>query len=119
MAANSQLLSEPEILQRIFDHIDNKTTDLGDSVWKQPVESYWSEERFEAEIALLRRLPIVFCLSAMLPDKGSYIARKAAGTPLLVVRGEDGKVRAFINACRHRGMQVATDKGCAKSFVCP
>jgi phenylpropionate dioxygenase-like ring-hydroxylating dioxygenase large terminal subunit len=55
----------------------------------------------------------------MLPDKGSYIARKAAGTPLLVVRGEDGKVRAFINACRHRGMQVATDKGCAKSFVCP
>ena len=119
MAANSQLLSEPEILQRIFDHIDNKTTDLGDSVWKQPVESYWSEERFEAEIALLRRLPIVFCLSVMLPDKGSYIARKAAGTPLLVVRGEDGKVRAFINACRHRGMQVATDKGCAKSFVCP
>ena len=76
MAANSQLLSEPEILQRIFDHIDNKTTDLGDSVWKQPVESYWSEERFEAEISLLRRLPIVFCLSAMLPDKGSYIARK-------------------------------------------
>ena len=119
MAANSQLLSEPEILQRIFNHIDNKTTDLGDSVWKQPVESYWSEERFEAEIALLRRLPIVFCLSAMLLDKGSYIARKAAGTPLLVVRGEDGKVRAFINACRHRGMQVATDKGCAKSFVCP
>jgi phenylpropionate dioxygenase-like ring-hydroxylating dioxygenase large terminal subunit len=119
MDVNNQLLSEPEILQRIFDHIDNKTTDLGNSVWKQPVESYWSIERFEAEIALLRRLPIVFCLSAMLPNKGSYIARKAAGTPLLVVRGDDGKIRAFINACRHRGMQVATDKGCAKSFVCP
>lgn len=119
MDVNNQLLSEPEILQRIFDHIDNKTTDLGISVWKQPVESYWSIERYEAEIALLRRLPIVFCLSAMLPNKGSYIARKAAGTPLLVVRGDDGKVRAFINACRHRGMQVATDKGCAKSFVCP
>lgn len=119
MTANNQLLNEPEILQRIFDHIDNKTTDLGSLVWKEPVESYWSTERFEAEVALLRRLPVVFCLSAMLPEKGSYIARKAAGTPLLVVRGEDGIVRAFINACRHRGMQVATDKGCAKSFVCP
>ena len=119
MAANNQLLSEPDILQRIFDHIDNKTTDLGQSVWKEPVESYWSEERFNAEIALLRRLPVVFCLSAMLPDQGSYIARKAGGIPLLVTRGEDGKVRAFINACRHRGMQVAKDEGCAKSFVCP
>ena len=119
MVANTKLLSEPDILQRIFDHIDNKTTDLGHSVWKEPVESYWSEERFDAEIALLRRLPVVFCLSAMLPDKGSYIARKAGGTPLLVARGEDGKVRAFINACRHRGMQVAKDEGCAKSFVCP
>jgi len=119
MNANIPLLSEPELLERIFDHIDNKTTDLGDSVRKEPVSNYLSEERFNSEIDLLRRLPVVFCLSAMLPDKGSYVARKAAGSPLLVVRGDDGKVRAFINACRHRGMQVAKDSGCARAFVCP
>ena len=113
------LLSEQKILDRIFDHIDNKTTDLGDTVWKEPVANYLSQERFESEIALLRSLPVVFCLSAMLPDKGSYVARKAAGTPLLVVRGDDGKVRAFINGCRHRGMQVAKNSGCARAFVCP
>jgi len=113
------LLSEQKILERMFDHIDNKTTDLGDTVWKEPVASYLSQERFESEIALLRSLPVVFCLSAMLPDKGSYVARKAAGTPLLVVRGDDGKVRAFINGCRHRGMQVAKNSGCARAFVCP
>jgi phenylpropionate dioxygenase-like ring-hydroxylating dioxygenase large terminal subunit len=113
------LLSEQKILERIFDHIDNKTTDLGDAVWKEPVANYLSQERFESEIALLRSLPVVFCLSAMLPDKGSYVARKAAGTPLLVVRGDDGKVRAFINGCRHRGMQVAKNSGCARAFVCP
>src|SRR5204863_7595664 len=39
--------------------------------------------------------------------------------PLLVVRGADGKVRAFRNACRHRGTQVASGSGCAKVFVCP
>ena len=113
------LLSEQKILERIFDHIDNKTTDLGDTVWKEPVANYLSQERFESEIALLRSLPVVFCLSAMLPDKGSYVARKSAGTPLLVVRGDDGKVRAFINGCRHRGMQVAKNSGCARAFVCP
>ena len=65
-------------------------------------------------------MPIPFCPSAALNENGSYIARRASGTPLLVVRGEDGQVRAFINACRHRGMKVASGSGCKKkAFVCP
>jgi phenylpropionate dioxygenase-like ring-hydroxylating dioxygenase large terminal subunit len=55
----------------------------------------------------------------MLPEKGSYVARKAAGTPILVVRGDNGEIRAFINACRHRGMSVAEGTGCKRAFVCP
>jgi phenylpropionate dioxygenase-like ring-hydroxylating dioxygenase large terminal subunit len=34
------------------------------------------------------------------------------------VRGSDGVVRAFRNACRHRGMQLADNSGCQKGFVC-
>lgn len=115
----SHLLNDKDVIARILDHIDNKTTDLGETVWKEPATSYVCVERFEAEIALLRRLPIPFCPSAMLPESGSYIARRASGTPLLVVRGDDGAVRAFINACRHRGMPVANGTGCTKAFVCP
>ncbi len=113
------LMSDHDVIDRIFGHIDNKTTDLGEEVWREPVENYQSQERFDAEIALLKRLPVPFCPSAALPEKGSYIARKAAGTPLLVTRGEDGVVRAFLNSCRHRGMPVAKDSGCARAFVCP
>ncbi len=112
-------LSEQDAIDRIFEHIDNGTTDVGDTVWREPVEHYFSQERFDAEIALLRRLPVPFCPSAALPDPGSFVARTAAGTPLLVARGKDRTVRAFINACRHRGMQVATGTGCANSFSCP
>jgi phenylpropionate dioxygenase-like ring-hydroxylating dioxygenase large terminal subunit len=61
----------------------------------------------------------VFCPSAALPDVGSYLTRTTAGTPLLVARGRDNTVRAFINACRHRGMQVANGAGWARSFSCP
>ncbi len=68
---------------------------------------------------MLRSRPVPFCPSAAIPDKGSYIARQSAGTPLVVVRGKDGQVRAFINACRHRGMQVASGSGCSRAFVCP
>ena len=113
------LLNDQEAIERIFTHIDEGTTDLGDTVWREPVENYHSQERFDAEIALLRSRPIPFCPSAALPEKGSYIARTSAGTPLVVARGKDGQVRAFINACRHRGMQVASGSGRAHAFVCP
>ena len=119
LIASVSLLDEQQTIDRIFTHIDEGTTDLGDTVWREPVENYHSQERFDAEIALLRRRPVPFCPSAGLPEAGSYIARKAAGTPLVVVRGRDGKVRAFINACRHRGMQVASGSGCSRAFVCP
>ena len=120
MIDSKHLLNDDQAIDRIFTHIDNGTTDLGDTIWKEPVENYYSLERFNAEIALLRKLPIPYCPSAALPQNGSYIARNASKTPLLAVRGEDGEVRAFINACRHRGMQVANGSGCKKkAFVCP
>lgn len=113
------ILSETEVIDRIFAHIDAKTTDVGDRIWREPVENYRSKERFDAEIELLRRVPVPFCPSAALPEKGSFVARTAALTPILAVRGNDGVVRAFRNACRHRGMAVAEGSGCARTFVCP
>ena len=104
---HTPLLTDQQAIERIFEHIDNNTTDLGDTVLRVPVEHYSSQERFDAERAMLRRLPVPFCPSAALPEVGSYVARTAAGTPLVVVRTAGREVRAFINACRHRGMQVA------------
>ena len=115
----SLLLDDSQIIDRIFSHIDNKTTDLGSEVWREPVKNYVDQERFDREIKLLRSLPVPFCPSSALPNKGSYVSRIAAGTPILVTRDEENNVNAFINACRHRGMQVASGSGCKKSFICP
>jgi len=115
----SRLLSKEEIYERVIRHVDGQTTDMGPEVWREPVENYSSQERFEAELRMMRRIPLPFCPSAALPEVGSYIARAAAGTPLLVVRDENMTVRAFRNACRHRGMALKNDIGCARSFVCP
>ena len=113
------LSSDVEVIERIFAHIDAKTTDLGEQVWREPVENYRSRARFDKEVALLRRLPVPFCPSAALPNNGSYLVRIAAGRSILAVRGEDGVVRAFFNVCRHRGMAVAEGEGCVKALVCP
>lgn len=115
----SALLNDAELVERIFAHIDGKSTDKGTTVWREPAENYSSAERFAAELEVLRRVPMAFCPSAALPESGSYIARTTVGTPLLVVRGTDGIVRGFRNACRHRGMKVEEGEGCKRAFSCP
>ena len=66
MKDQNHLLNDQQAIERIFDHIDNNTTDLGDEIWREPVENYFSQERFNQEIQLLRRLPVPllsFCSS--------------------------------------------------------
>lgn len=110
--------NDAELLDHILSHIDNGTTDLGDEDWHEPVANYSSQARFDAERRLMRRLPVPFCPLAALPELGSYVARSSAGVPIVVVRDLDGTIRAFRNACRHRGMQLAEGTGCTKIFRC-
>ena len=86
----SALLSDEAIIERVLHHAESKSTDLGDSVWREPVSNYTSEARLKQEVALFQRMPMVYCPSAALPEAGSYLARTHAGAPLLAVRGEDG-----------------------------
>ena len=116
----SSLADDPSVVRRILHHIDNRSTDRGAEVWREPVESYRSEERLGVELTqVLRRTPTPFCPSAALPDAGSYVARTAAGVPLIAVRDRDGVARVFRNACRHRGMALAEGAGCKRVLVCP
>lgn len=110
--------TESELIDHILYLIDHETTDMGDETWLEPVEHYSSQERFDAELRLMRRLPVAFCPVAALPDPGSYVARRAAGVAVVVVRDLDNNIRAFRNACRHRGMQLAEGTGCTKIFRC-
>jgi phenylpropionate dioxygenase-like ring-hydroxylating dioxygenase large terminal subunit len=119
MANRATLADDQTVIQRILDHIDNQTTDLSEAGWREPVANYRSADRLAVEMErVLRRYPIPFCPSAALPENGSYLTRDAGGTPIVAVRGADGRVRAFRNACRHRGTQIASGAGCAKAFVC-
>lgn len=55
-----------------------------------------------------------------IPEEGDYVLRYILDDPLVVVRGEDGEIRALHNQCRHRGMQVCrSELGNAAHFRCP
>ena len=113
------LMDDQAVARRVLEHIENGTTDVAPEIWREPVRNYLSKDRLAAEIELVfRRAPTPFCPTAAMSEPGSYVAREAAGTPLLAVRGQDGEVRAFRNACRHRGMPLADGSGQARGFVC-
>ncbi len=51
---------------------------------------------------------------------GSYFTVQVGIYPVVVVRGQDGVIRALHNTCRHRGSRVCTaHKGTAAKLVCP
>ncbi|MBU2889908.1 aromatic ring-hydroxylating oxygenase subunit alpha [Celeribacter halophilus] len=55
-----------------------------------------------------------------LPQAGNYVTYNIADYRIVVVRGQDGEVRAFHNTCRHRGSVICREaKGSAAKLVCP
>ncbi len=87
-----------------------------------PVERYLDPERHASETAALRGLPHAIAPLARLAAEGDWLSTSLLGVPVLVSRGDDGVLRAFINVCRHRGARVAPADACGSGrsrFVCP
>ncbi|CAN5792788.1 aromatic ring-hydroxylating dioxygenase subunit alpha [soil metagenome] len=58
--------------------------------------------------------------AAELTEPGSYVTATVGATPLLLLRGDDGELRAFVNMCRHRGMALLEGCGTIEGQVtCP
>lgn len=53
------------------------------------------------------------------PDPGCFLQWVNTGSPIIIVHGMDGEIRAFYNTCRHRGAPVVTEaKGRSTRLVC-
>ncbi|MDP2121178.1 MAG: aromatic ring-hydroxylating dioxygenase subunit alpha [Hoeflea sp.] len=70
---------------------------------------------------LFRKHWQIACHVSDLPEPGDYLAFDMCGERALLVRGQDGEVRAFHNMCRHRGARVVADEkgSCKGALVCP
>lgn len=109
------------LARRALTHLQNKTTDQAPSTMEQPVEAYIDPQRYQREVKhIFKQLPIALALSVELPTAKSYRALTVMDVPVILVRGDDGVVRAFVNVCRHRGAQVCKNgTGTVQRFVCP
>jgi glycine betaine catabolism A len=103
-------------------HVEAGTTQLAASDATVPVSAYVSGERLLAEQQVLfRRYPVAVGHASEIASPGDFITHDATGIPIVVVRDRGGSVRAFVNACRHRGSRLVGEP-CGhhkKAFVCP
>ncbi len=62
----------------------------------------------------------VVCHMNDLPELGNFTTLELMRDSILVMRGDDGELRAFHNVCRHRGARLVDGPGqCRKRLVCP
>ena len=85
-----------------------------------PSSCYTSPEFYQREMeSIFSRAWVLVGRKDQVAKVGDFFTCTVADEPILVVRGQDGKLRAFYNVCRHRGTQVMAGEGSCKAFSCP
>ncbi len=83
--------------------------------------AFTSAEIYRLEIdRVFARSWVVVADTTDLTNPGDFVAAHIGDTPVITVRGEDGEIRTFLNACRHRGSTLARGEGnCGRTLTCP
>ena len=57
--------------------------------------------------------------ASALPNPGDYLTMVLAGEPIVVLRDQQGTLRAMSNVCRHRMSVLLEGRGNTRTIVCP
>ena len=91
-------------------HVEAETADQEPACFSVPTANYTDPERWQLEVdRIFKRVPLLAALSGELAEPGSYKAMVAVGVPILLTRGPEGEINAFVNMCSHRGAIVVPD----------
>ncbi len=106
--------------EKMLEYVETETTFMTDTVMKVPTASYVDPDQWGAEMELIfKRVPLMLALTCEMPNPGDYKAMEAVGMPILITRAKDGKARAFLNVCSHRGAPLAHEgHGNCPRFSC-
>jgi carnitine monooxygenase subunit len=108
------------IAKRILDFHARDVDEMGEESWETDIGRFTDQARFELEKQeFFMKRPQLIAYTADFPENGDYYATEIAGKPIILVRNKDGEAKAFLNACRHRGVKLAEGCGNAKGFTCP
>lgn len=97
------------------------TASQAPGVFRVPATNYLDPQRYELEVQrIFKKVPLMLALAGEIKEPGDYKAMTVMEIPVLLTRGRDGQIRAFLNSCSHRGAIVVEDGlGHAKRMSCP
>ena len=102
------------------DSLEAKQPDIDNGLDVPDPSRYYSREFMQLESE--RLWPRVWLLAGVasdIPEDGDYFLFEIGAEQILVVRQEDGSIRAFFNTCPHRGNRVClNERGSAAGFAC-
>ena len=108
------------LLKRLLNYVETRTTSMAERPWRNDVSVYADPAHLAREQnVLFRHCPILMGFASEWANPGDFRTDDHLGVPILTVRGRDGRLRAFLNVCRHRGAKVAQGCGKARLFSCP
>lgn len=114
-APDSELRHLVDLLQRSStDQVDGQLI-VDPAIYSSPDVARQERER------VFGRVPVPVCHSSELAEKGAFVTARLPNNQVLIVRQPDGDIRAFVNACRHRGALIE-DRGsgvCPRRLQCP
>ncbi|MGZ5294214.1 MAG: aromatic ring-hydroxylating oxygenase subunit alpha [Actinomycetota bacterium] len=101
---------------------DERDELIGGPPWPTlPGSDYYAPGVFAfEEDAVFARSWMCVGRAEQLAEPGDYLTADVAGESPIVMRGADGVLRAFANACRHRGTMLLEGFGSVRSVIkCP
>lgn len=92
-----------------------------DDLHKKTAAQYVGAEQFQLESQLiLQKLPQAGAHISELAKAGDFVRRDIGGRSVIITRNKAGEIKAFLNACRHRGTRLVDEEtGCRHRFSCP
>ena len=108
-------------IKTLLARLDSGTNVDAGGVRYNPTSSYTDPELAAAERGeFFDHHPQIVGLSGDLAEPGSFMTFDELGTPILATRTASGEFKAFVNACRHRGVVIeSAERGTKRRFVCP
>jgi len=84
-------------------------------------EIFVNDEIYQQELErLFARVWLFVGHESQIPNPGDYFVSGMGEESVILCRDRAGKVHAFLNSCRHRGMKVCRyDEGNTPVFTCP
>lgn len=81
---------------------------------------YWDQAIYDLELErIFARSWLFLTHESLIPNQGDFLTSFMGQDRVIVTRGADGQVRAFLNSCSHRGnILCRADSGNTRNFVC-